>query len=193
MDFEEMKVIWDSQNEEPMYAINQSALQASIKRKTRGFRRQVLLFEFIMILASFGGGIVFLLKPIIESANYHQIISAIIFFGASAVFFRSIWQRSKTEHSFEQTLRGDLEKALWQVQYHISRSRALRLGFILPCCIAVLIDFGFEFEVGRIWFVALFLVLLGGATFGIEKEIRHCYMPKLRKLEALRETLMEAK
>lgn len=193
MNFEEMKVIWDSQNEEPMYAINQTALRASIKRKTRGFKRLVLFFEFVMILASFGGGAVFLLKPLIEGTNYHQIISALIFFGASMIFFKSIIRRGKTEGAFEQTLLGDLEKALWQVKHHISRSRSLRLGFILPCCIAVLIDFGFEFHVDRIWMVVLFLVLLGAATLGIEKEIRHCYMPRLQKLETLKETLTETK
>ncbi|CAN5476260.1 hypothetical protein BH18VER2_BH18VER2_14890 [soil metagenome] len=34
MEFAEMKVIWDSQNEEPLYAMNEAALHATVQRRT---------------------------------------------------------------------------------------------------------------------------------------------------------------
>ena len=192
MDFEEMKVIWDSQNQEPLYAINKAALQSSINNKARGFKRLVLFFEFVMIAASFGGGIAFLIKPVYFGAHYHQIVSGLIFLSVSFFFLLSVRKRLIQESSFESSLRGDLEKSLWQVKNHISRSRALRLGFILPSCIAVLIDTAFEISTTRIVLTAAFLLLLGLATWGIEKEIRCLYSPKERKLESLRKLLLES-
>ena len=193
MDFEEMKVIWDSQNDEPLYAINQAALRESINRKARGFKKLVLFFEFVMLASSFGGGIAFLIAPLAYGYNYHQIASGVIFLMVSIYFFTSIRKRLAQEASFEASLLGDLDKSLWQVKNHIARSRALKLGFILPCCIAIIIDFAFEMSPSRIIFLVAFLVVLGLATWGIEKEIKCLYAPKERKLESLRELLLESK
>ena len=35
MEFNELKVIWDSRNQEPLYAMNEAALQAIIQRKNQ--------------------------------------------------------------------------------------------------------------------------------------------------------------
>ena len=35
MEFSEMKMIWDSQNQEPLYAMNEGALQAIVQRKNQ--------------------------------------------------------------------------------------------------------------------------------------------------------------
>ncbi|MEZ4737361.1 MAG: hypothetical protein R3E79_60565 [Caldilineaceae bacterium] len=44
-----MKVIWDSQNEEKLYAINEDALYAQIKRKGKAVNRSLQRFEMVMI------------------------------------------------------------------------------------------------------------------------------------------------
>ena len=36
MEFSEMKMIWDSQNQEPLYAMNEAALQEIVQRRESG-------------------------------------------------------------------------------------------------------------------------------------------------------------
>src|SRR5262249_12101966 len=39
MEFSEMKMIWDSQNEEPLYAMNEAALHSIVQQKNREWNR----------------------------------------------------------------------------------------------------------------------------------------------------------
>lgn len=39
MEFTEMKMIWDSQNEEPLYAMNEAALHGVVRRKNEEINR----------------------------------------------------------------------------------------------------------------------------------------------------------
>jgi len=39
MEFSEMKMVWDSQNQEPLYAMNEGALQAIVQRKNQESER----------------------------------------------------------------------------------------------------------------------------------------------------------
>jgi len=45
MEFEEMQVIWDSQTEQPMYALDVDAMHRKIKRKARKIERSINLNE----------------------------------------------------------------------------------------------------------------------------------------------------
>src|ERR1044071_4797253 len=39
MEFSEMKIIWDSQNQEPLYAMNEAALHSIVQRKNQEWNR----------------------------------------------------------------------------------------------------------------------------------------------------------
>ena len=49
MEFEEMKRIWDSQNEEPLYAINEATLYRRIQEKGSSISYWLSLNEWILI------------------------------------------------------------------------------------------------------------------------------------------------
>lgn len=49
MDFEEMKIIWGAQNDQPLCAIDQQALHASVKRRGVCIEKSLSVFEFVMI------------------------------------------------------------------------------------------------------------------------------------------------
>ena len=53
MEFDEMKVIWDSQNNEKLYAINESTLFEQIKRKGRSVARMLNFFDVMMFGVNF--------------------------------------------------------------------------------------------------------------------------------------------
>ena len=45
MEFEDMKVIWDSQSDEPLYAVDEDGLQAMLRKKAQEFKRLVFWQE----------------------------------------------------------------------------------------------------------------------------------------------------
>lgn len=190
MDFDDMKMIWDTQNDAPLYAIDEAALHANVRRKARGFKRIVLSFEFLMTGTALFLVVLFLRDPILHGASYDQVLSAALILGAAAYFFVGIWRRKRGETAFPATLLGDLDRALWQVEYHMARSRAIRWSFIVPMCLALTIDALIPFE-GQVLFTLLlpFYIFMGAAAWGVEYEIRCWYLPKHRKLTALRELL----
>ena len=190
MDFEEMKVIWDTQNEEPLYAFDEAALHQSVRKKARGFKRLVVFFEAVMMVVALGGSVLYVIEPLRDGQDYHRFVSAAIFLAAATHFFIGIRRRWQRETGFDQSLLRDLNKALWQVDYHISRSRAIRWWFIFPCVLGISIDFVFRLDFRLVWIWLLFLLLMAVATWGIEKEIRCLYLPKKRRLEALRDKLV---
>ena len=41
MEFEEMKVVWDAQNQEPLYAVYESGLRARMEQSVREFNKGI--------------------------------------------------------------------------------------------------------------------------------------------------------
>jgi len=193
MDFEEMKVIWDNQNKEPLYAVNERALHNSVRRRARSFKRLVLFFEAAVFVSMFGLGVFYAITPLLRGQQYERFVSSAILLATAAYFFAGITYRRRREAEFESTLLGDIDKALWQVRNHVSRARGLRWSLIGPCCLAIAIDWIFPLgEIRQAWLFLFFFLLMATSAWGIEYEIRCWYLPKQRKLEALRNTLVES-
>ncbi len=57
MDFEELQVIWNSQNHEKMYAINENVLHTYIKQKGKSINNLLNFFEFMLIGMNLAVGI----------------------------------------------------------------------------------------------------------------------------------------
>ncbi len=190
MDFEDMKIIWDTQNDAPLYAIDEAALHASVRRKARGMKRIVVFFEWVMMGTALFLAVVFLKDPLLYGEDFDRLGSAAILVGAAAYFVVTVWRRWRHEATFDRSLRGDLDRALWQVENHIARSRAVRWSFIVPLCLALTLDLLIPFRGNLILTMLVpFYIFMGAALWLTEYEIRCWYQPRLRKLTALRELL----
>jgi hypothetical protein len=193
MDFEEMKVIWDTQNAEPLYAVNEQALRQSVRRKTRRLNRLIVFFEAAVIAGTVGLSAFYIAIPLLRGQQYERFVSAAILLGAAAYFFAGIAHRRRREAEFEPSLLGDIDKALWQVRHHVSRARGIRWSILVPFCVAMVIDWIFPLgESRKGWLVLLTLLLMALTAWGVEYEIRSCYLPKERRLEALRKMLVDS-
>ncbi|WP_456428241.1 hypothetical protein [Rhodocaloribacter sp.] len=191
MDFEEMKVIWDTQEERPMYALNEAALHENIRKSAGHFKRLVVFFETVLMGVAVGLSVFYVIDPLLHGQNYDRLVSAAILAGAAVYFFFGIRRRWQHETEFDLSLLGDLNKALWQIEHHIARSRAIRWSFIVPFSLAAVIDFAFPLHDHKpVWLILLFLLLMAVSAWGVEYEIRCFYLPKKRKLESLRDLLV---
>ncbi len=192
MDLDAMKVIWDTQTDAPLYAINEQTLRRTIQGKARRFKRLVLFFEAIMLVVMLGLGGYYLAYPFLAGTHIHRLVAGLISLGAATYFFLGIRHRWRQEMSFPNTLLGDLDRALWQVRYHIARSLHIRWSLIAPMCLAVSIDAVFAIDsLARLGVLAAFLGLMGVATWGIRYEIACLYAPRERHLTNLRTNLVD--
>ncbi len=204
MDFEEMKVIWDSQNEQPLYVLDQEALHASVRRKGQCIETSVNLFEGFMIgILLAVAGILVGTRLIYEPEyNASLFVAAALTIGVAAVaaihLARGRVLRRRREQDFEPSLLGDINKAISQVDYQVSRLKTFHLWFILPTVAMTGLNFVMkgvslsELFGSKIWIWPLFLASFALYYWAVRFETRRIHGPRKRSLEALREKLVTA-
>lgn len=213
MEFEKMKVIWDSQNNEPLYAINESVLHARVAQEVRRFNRRLFWRDALEI----GGGIVFagwLLAEatliairgeglLVSAKNGPLPLAAGIVCAGGAVFlFSPIYmlvgrkRQRQLESKFESSLRGDLNRALSQVDYQIGLAKSAAWWAFLPAFVStVLFMYAVSLLSAASWtrfllVMGLFLPPVYGCTYWLHRKAIRCkLLPRKRDLESLRDTL----
>lgn len=188
MEFEEMQIIWNEQNNEKMFAINEAALHKYIKAKSQSVNHLMQFAEWVMIIAN-------LLVVVVltwDAANdngpiYQYVISGLyLVYGVVALIRR--FRRQKAETFFKPTMLGEVDKAIWQVNYLIEQSRSIVYWYILP--LAFVVSASFIFAGKFVWAIFVLLILIPAGILGPRWEINKAYMPKKRALENLRQTLL---
>jgi hypothetical protein len=154
MDFEALKVIWDSQNHEPLYAVNETALHASVRRRNRAFQRRIFwrdVREIGIGLAAGAGFFVFGWMLAFASKDRWRSLSgsgfeisrgdALMMLTASGLWlFYAGYQlvgrkrQENRERLFESSLRGDLCRTLAQTEYQIQLARSAVWWGVVPVC-----------------------------------------------------------
>jgi hypothetical protein len=190
MEFTEMKIIWDSQNEEKLYAINESALYAQIKKKGKSVGRLLRRFEMTIIGVNVLVAVVLLVAALINDADTSDYLLSVVYLAYALVAL--VWRRSRRQIDihFASTMLGELDKAIWQINYLIRRSRELIVVYMLPL---TLLTGGQLLYEGLPLFALAIVFVMGGACFLTDRcEIRRCYLPQKQSLESLRATLTAA-
>lgn len=188
MEFEEMQVIWDSQNSEKLYAINEAALHKQIRKKSQSADRKVNLFEAFLIIVNLAVAVVLIVDGFGDGGDIQNYIMG-AFYGAFGIFgiVRRLRRQNEAKKQFEPTIVGEIDKAIWQVEYLISQSKTLIRYYLLPLIALFIVG---DLITGDLtWFSLLFLLLIPFAYFGGKWEVNKWYRPKLHELKGLRETL----
>lgn len=187
MEFEEMKMIWDTQNDEPLYAINQEALHRKVRGKVRHVRFAVTFFEWAMLASSLVVGVILLADAIQDGTTWPQYLAAGIFIAIGLNVWRMRRRRQRQEEKFENSLLGDLDRSISRIDYTISRMRSLLWWYILPFVAATAITL---YASGQsYWLLGLVVLVFGLSLVGGEWEIRKKNLPQKRELQAVRELL----
>lgn len=150
MNFEDLKVVWDAQSEESVYAVDQTGLRKQVEQRYEEFNRSIfwrdvretgigLVVGFLLIFWSiqmivFGGD---WLSDLLK-------IEASIFDAGFLLFSGGVWlyyagfrfvgrkRQEKREQQFDGSLKGDLQKACAQVDYQIWLSKNVLWWNTLP-------------------------------------------------------------
>lgn len=190
MEFEEMQLIWNDQNDEKLFAIDEAALHAQIRRKGESIGRKVDILEWIMIGVNFVVAIVLTLEAVRDGGPAFQYVIAAVYLGYSIIAAVRRLARRREILPFPDTLLGDLDKALWQTNYLIRQSQALLYWYLIPL-LSVVTVLLYVAE-GQLWPLGMAVLLILLSYFGGRWEVNKFYMPKKREMEQLRKQLLAA-
>ena len=188
MEFDEMQIIWNEQNNEKLYAINEAGLHAIIRQKGRKIGRTLAIGDWLMVVVNIAAAI-FLYWKLGESSTpfWQNLLSGLYFaYGVSAFGWRLL--RRQQQKTFPATMLGDLDKALWHADHLIRVNSRLLWLYLIPVCVVATVFLVVNGE----WMMALAMnvVLPTGGYYASRWENRKWHEPKMRELEDLRDKLL---
>ena len=184
-----MQVIWNEQNSEKLYAINEAALEKMIDRKKWTVVLMLRVFEFAMIVVNLLVGVWLILDTYFDQDgrwSIYFLAAMYIGFGLFGTWLR--YRRQRDEVQFDPTLIGEIDKSIWRIDYLMQQGRFTFFWYMLPLSIVFSITMILD---QNYWFALLFpLVLLPATWFGIHWEARKWHVPKKADLEDLRRVIL---
>ena len=109
MEFDEMKKIWDAQNNQPLYVIDEKALQ-SIHTKMNTMLRYTSITEWTLILINLGtAGILLGFNRSKPGTNTFLYLEAAWVFVLAVYLVSHHIRRVKAGRRFDRSIHGDLD------------------------------------------------------------------------------------
>ncbi len=185
-EFDEMKKIWDSQNNEPLYAINEKALHDRILSKKRQAHHITNISELLSIIVNIVAGCFILAMnfPKQSGSLFMYILSAWMFVCAMYLLVGRI-RRIKGNDQFDRSLRGDLHHAISMASYQVRLSQLMRWN-ILPIGTLSLLA---VLEGGKSVWIAVGILIFFAIAYYVGGWEHSIYKNKKRELEILQKKL----
>jgi len=189
MEFKDMQVIWNSEKQETLFAIDETALHAMIKRKGKSITRWMERLEWLFIAVNFLVALFLLYYMIRNDYEAYRYAMPLMCFGYSIfmVVRKRGRNRQQSQMRFEETMLGEVDKAIWQLDYLLKLSYSMAVWYLIPIVVVSCI-FMF-FNPPPLWVVAMLLVVVPLSFFASHWELNRFYLPMKRELESLRETI----
>ena len=186
MEFEELRKIWDAQNNQPLYAINEKAMYNLILSKKKQAYHITNISELLLIFVNLGAGIMILaLNLFRQSVNISlYVLSAWMLVTALYTLVRRI-QRIKGDQQFDRSISGDLSHAISMASYQIHISQIMRWN-IVPIAALTLLGL---WEGGKPIWIVVIVLLFFALTFHAGGWEHNIYKRKKRELEILQKKL----
>ncbi len=211
MEFEDMKVIWDSQNDEPLYAVNEDGLQAMLRKKAQAFKRLVFWQEaqtygsslFVVIIISMA--LIGYFTGVLESLQGVQLgtwdavalfvgVTCWAQFGLNVYIGRS--KQKERESQFSETLRDEIDRDIERVDFEIAARKHLVRGFVPPYAGAFLFNWVIFRASGVEWMmIPMVVFMIGAFLFELSSQRRlvaNKLIPRKEELETLRNKLIQS-
>jgi len=186
MEFEEMKKVWDSQNDEPIYGINEKALHNRILSKKNQGNHITNVSELLLILVNIGSGC-FILGINLFSQNgnvFMYLLSAWMICSALVLLYSRIRRRKKVDR-FDRSMRGDLSHAISIATYQVHISQLMRWN-IVPIGLFIILG---VLDSGKSVWLALGMLIFLVLTIYFSGWEHRIYKSRKRELQLLQTRL----
>jgi len=186
MEFEEMQKIWDTQNDQPLYVINEASLHKRIMAKRNQARFKSNITDIGLIIIALGTATILVTTG--SGSVYSYLSAAVLALIAVYVFVERL-RRQRRANQFDRSMLGDLDEAISNVSYEAFRAKNFVWWFLLPTVIPAFLNMSQSDAPLWKWFVVPIAFVL---AFALTRwELNKVHQPKKRGLQALRKKLME--
>lgn len=186
MEFDELKKIWDTQNHQSLYAIDEEALHRRILAKQRQAYHITNTSELLLIFVNLAGGSFILGMNVLKHGeNLYLYLLATWMVGCALYVLMSRLRRIKGNSTFDRSLRSDLAYAISLATYQV---RISQLGWWNIVPMGTLLVLGTWSGGKSVWVVAGLLLFLVLTTVAARWE-HNGYKARKRELEALQNKL----
>jgi len=186
MEFEELQQIWDSQNNKPLYAIDENALHNRILTKKRQTHRITNVSELLSIVVNLcTGSFVFAINYSSANPGTAMYIMAAWMLVVSLYALVSRIRRVKGELQFHRTMKDDLNHAVAMANYQVRLSQLMRWN-IVPIAALCLLGMWEAEKNGWVFVLTLGFFAIAYYASGWEHNI---YKGKKQELEILKAKL----
>lgn len=215
MNFEELKVVWDSQSKEPLYVLPETSLHELVRRRRDEERRKTSVRHIVEIVGNGLAGLVtvvaaaaltwgdpawlagisWLKSPASPWDAAALFLAGVAWLYCAAYMWRARRRQLQREEPLAQSIRGDLERALDHIAFQIRIARDIVWWGLIPAWFAaglfVLVLFHLrQAPVWGCWVIALLMVVTFVTILWWQQyAIRRIYDPRRRELDSLRAKL----
>ena len=188
MEFEDMKQIWDTQNQKVLYAIDEKALHKRITSKKKKTLHITNFTELVGIIVNFVAGILILATISFKHLeNISMILMAIWLFGTALYVLVGRVRRIKGNHRFDRSMQGDLDQSISVATYQVHYSQIMRWN-ILPIGGLSILSF---WEGGKSFWLLIGLLIFFLLAYYAGGWEHNMYSARKRELEALKKKLQQ--
>lgn len=186
MEFDELQKIWDAQNKQPLYAINEEALHNRIQSKMRQGYHITNFSELLLIIVNLGTGIFILALNLFKKpVNISMYLLAGWMLVTALYSLVSRVRRIKSDHPFDRSIQGDLSHAISLASYQVRLSHIMRWN-MLPVGVFTLLGL---WEGGKALWIAGPVLIFFILTWYAARWEHNLYKTRKRALETLQNKL----
>ncbi len=190
MKFEDMKKIWNEQEQQHQYVIDEQMLQENIQLKKRKGSRIVSKMEWMMILSNLlAGSAILVINYIKPPHNIYVTILGGMMVATTVLIFIKRQHRLKNDNQFNRTMLGDLDHAIKNANYRAHLSFSMLVYFIFVSLLMI----GSAFYEGKSMMQLIAITAFCVVVLFLGRwEHRSWHMANKKRLEAFRGKLLAA-
>lgn len=186
MEFDELKKIWDSQNNRSLYALDEEALHRRILSKKKKTGYVASKAELIMIGSNvLAVGIIIGSLIINKNGNFYTYLLATGMAMVAMLVLMSRLRRINAKDRFESTMLGDLNHAIKNVRYSLWFSRSMQWVLLF---IAVFTTLS-VWDKGTEWWKLILVIAFFMVCYIASRRENGCIRSEMSRLIRLRDNL----
>lgn len=193
MSFEEVQVIWESQ-EDLDDTIDRNDLKAWIKSRNRTFTKIVGATEIAMTLTLIFVGGMFMKDPLLQGHDLILMVAGVASFLAAGFVWTGRIARKKREVDYDDSLLGIVERSIGAIDYQERRMRGFVWWFAGPMSLGLLIGLIIVDDSKRYLFYTIFIPAFAACMalcyWQIRRDIRMNLIPEKERFQNLRRSLV---
>lgn len=192
MNLEDIEKIWNEQESKHMYVINEEVLYGRMRKETKNIRIGANITEWALFFIVIGLTVIELTKGFAID-ELHRFAEVLIYLFVAGHILWTRNRRLKNELESDNTLLGNLEQAIRTLEHQIKRDQNFAWWFLAPFAVTMSLDMSSGSESMQWWKLLLGIGSLALALIVVKLGLRRSMIPRMKRLEAMRDLLLDSK